>query len=308
MFIKQNIQIGYNSQSRESSNSTIFLKSFSVLMVIFLCSVASMVVRAQDHLPAKKSQSDNSLLSDAIQGEHRNAEQKARDTYRHPLETLSFFEVTPAMTVVEIWPGAGGWYTEILAPYLRDKGKLYAAQFNPDSKVDYFRNALKKFSEKLTAHPEIYDRVAVSTFDPPKLLEIAPAGTVDRVLTFRNVHNWYMQGGGDEKIQAAFSAFYRALKPGGILGIVDHRLPAGRPLSDQEASGYISQAYVIKMAEKAGFKLVATSEINANPKDTANHPKGVWTLPPSLRVGDEDKVKYQAVGESDRMTLKFVKP
>lgn len=256
----------------------------------------------------KKVAESNSSLVDAIASKHRSAEQKARDIYRHPLETLQFFEVEPSMTVVEVWPGAGGWYTDILAPYLRQQGKLYAAQFNADSKVEYFRMGRQKFVEKLASNPEIYDRIALTTFDPPRLVDIAPSGTVDRVLTFRNVHNWYMQGGGDKKMEAAFKAFHRALKPGGMLGVVEHRLPASRPLTDQEDSGYMNEAFVIKIAEKAGFKLLASSDINANPKDTADHPSGVWTLPPSLRLGDKDKAKYQAIGESDRMTLKFIKP
>lgn len=249
-----------------------------------------------------------SSLKAVLKGEHRSEAFVARDKYRNPKETLKFFGVKPKMTVVEIWPGGGGWYTEILAPYLRDKGKLYAAQFNPDSDIKYFQRGRKKFLEKIAAKPDIYDRVEVTTFDPPEHVDIAPPASADYVLTFRNVHNWYMYGSGEERLVSAFKAFYDVLKPGGLLGVVEHRLPASRPLSDQDKSGYMRQDYVIQIAEKVGFKLVDESEINANPKDTADHPKGVWTLPPSLRLKDKDRERYVAIGESDRMTLKFKKP
>lgn len=253
-------------------------------------------------------QAQTGPLQTAIGGDHRTPEFTERDRYRHPRETLEFFGVEPDMTVVEISPGAGGWYTEILAPYLREKGKLYAAQYNAGSTSEYYRESRRKFLAKLAEQPEVYDRVEVTTFNPPEYVDIAPPGSADRVLTFRNVHNWYMRGGGDERVLAAFKAFYRALKPGGVLGVVGHRLPVDRPLSDQAQSGYMRQDYVIGMAEKAGFTLAGKSEINANPKDTADHPEGVWTLPPSLRLGDEKREHYLAIGESDRMTLKFVKP
>ena len=249
-----------------------------------------------------------SPLEAAIGGKHRTPEFVQRDAARHPLETLTFFGIEPGMTVVEIWPGAAGWYTEILAPLLRSQGRLYAAHFNADSTSQYYRESRADFEAKLAANPAVYDRVIVTSFNPPAHVDIAPPGSADRVLTFRNVHNWYMRGGGDERVIAAFEAMFRALKPGGVLGVVDHRLPSDRPLTDQEDSGYMRQDYVIAMAERAGFTLVATSEINANPKDTADHPKGVWTLPPTLRLGDVDRDKYLSIGESDRMTLKFAKP
>ncbi len=161
--------------------------------------------------------------------------------------------------------------------------------------------------EKLDNRPDIYDRVEVTTFNPPEHTTIAPPGSADRVLTFRNAHNWYMRGG-DSRIQTAFEAFYRALKPGGILGVVDHRLPPDQPRSKQRQSGYLHQAYVVEQARQAGFEWLAHSDINANPADGADHPEGVWTLPPTLRLGDKNREKYRAIGESDRMTLKFVKP
>ena len=246
-------------------------------------------------------------LEQAAAGDHRSEAKKARNEDRNPVETLNFFGIKPDMTVVEISPG-GGWYTEILAPYLREEGQLIAAGYDPASDVEYFRKNAARFVDKLSAHPEIYDKVNVTIFQLPDRVEIAEDGSADMVLTFRNVHNWYMRGGGEENLARAFNAFVEVLKPGGILGVVDHRLPADRPAEYQESSGYIHESLVIKAAEKAGFKLAATSDINANPKDTADHPKGVWTLPPTLALKDENKDKYQAIGESDRMTLKFVKP
>lgn len=246
-------------------------------------------------------------LDSIISSPHR-AESAARDIYRNPKATLEFFDVRPNMTVVEIWPGANGWYTEILAPYLRNKGTLYAAHFNADSDSEFYRNARTNFLKKLTASSDLYNKVVVTSFNPPAFVEIAPEGSADRVLTFRSVHSWYMRGGGDERVLSAFSAFYKTLKPGGILGVVEHRLPESRPYADQNTSGYMREDYVIKQAERAGFKLLGKSEINANPADTTLHPQGVWTLPPSLRLGEEQRAHYLKIGESDRMTLKFVKP
>jgi len=239
-----------------------------------------------------------------LEGEHRVEKNVARDIYRHPRETLDFFEVTPDLTVVEIWPGGGGWYTEILAPLLRSHGKLIAAHFSADSNVQYFRKSLTSYQQKLAVHPEVYDQVMFSIFQPPEQLNIAPAGPVDRVLTFRNVHNWMKHGSAEE----AFTAFFNALKPGGILGVVEHRAKPGTDWNNMILSGYVTEQTVKKLAEKAGFTFVAASEINANKKDGTLHPKGVWTLPPSLRLGDERRQHYLSIGESDRMTLKFIKP
>ncbi|MCF6203370.1 MAG: methyltransferase [Methylococcaceae bacterium] len=248
--------------------------------------------------------SDNSLLKRAINGNHRSAEHKSRDQYRHPQETLNFFEVKPDMTVVEIWPGGKGWYTEILAPYLKDKGKLYAAHFSANSDTPYFKKNLKKFKEKTNAQPNIYGKMIISTLQPPKIIDIAPDGSADRVLTFRNIHNWMK----NDQAPAVFKAMFNALKPGGILGIVEHRAIQGSDQDPKATSGYVKQCFVIIMAEQAGFEFVDQSEINANPKDTTIYPEGVWTLPPSLRLKEQDKEKYLSIGESDRMTLKFRKP
>ncbi|PKM11051.1 MAG: methyltransferase [Gammaproteobacteria bacterium HGW-Gammaproteobacteria-3] len=247
---------------------------------------------------------DTSHLEQVLQGAQRSAENKARDRFRHPEQTLKFFAVEDTMTVVEIWPGAGGWYTEILAPYLKDHGKFYAAHFAEDSEVPYFRKSWRQFVDKIHAQPDIYGKLELTALQPPKALQIAPNGTADRVLTFRNVHNWMKGGYAD----AVFTAMYRALKPGGILGVVEHRSQPDATLEQQIESGYVSEAAVIAFAEKAGFKLLDKTDINANSKDTKNYPEGVWTLPPTLRLGDMDKAKYQAIGESDRMTLKFIKP
>jgi len=242
-------------------------------------------------------------LEDVIAGSHRTAEFAARDGSRHPAETLKFFGLERDMTVVELWPG-GGWYTEILAPYLKGKGKLYAAHFSPDADREYFRESRAKFEKKLAADPKLYGGVTVTVLDPPKRVDIAPPGSADMVLTFRNTHNWVQRGAAE----AVFAAAFEALKPGGAFGVVQHRAPKNDDRAAWAKKGYVSEEDTIAMAEAAGFRLLAESEVNANPKDTKDHPEGVWTLPPRLRLGDEDRAKYEAIGESDRMTLKFVKP
>lgn len=251
------------------------------------------------------------LLADAgkekleriVAGEHRPAANKARDVYRHPIQTLQWFGLRDDMTVVEISPG-GGWYTEIIAPFLKSGGKYYAAGFDPKSSVDFFRRGAQRFEEKLKAEPELYGEVVTTVLAPPDRLEIAPPGSADLVLTFRNVHNWMAAGTADD----IFAAMYGALKPGGVLGVVEHRADPGQPLDPKAESGYVAEEQVIAFAQKAGFEFAGRSEINANPKDTKDHPEGVWTLPPTLRLGAQDRERYLAIGESDRMTLKFVKP
>ncbi len=225
-----------------------------------------------------------------------------RDIYRHPAATLEFFGLEPTMTVVEVWPG-GGWYTEILAPYLAG-GKLYAAHFSKDSGIKYFVNSRRAFTEKIKANPDVYQAMTMAEFSPKMNILTVPDGSADRVLTFRNVHNWLSSINEAE----AFALFYKALKPGGVLGVVEHRAKADASWETMKQSGYMTEAYVIALAEKAGFVLDASSEINANPKDSADHPKGVWTLPPTLRMKDKDRAQYLAIGESDRMTLRFKKP
>lgn len=255
-----------------------------------------------DHRP---SPDEPMTLQMAVDSPNRSAENRERDEYRNPKETLEFFEVEPHMTVVEVWPG-GGWYTEILAPYLYTEGTYYAAHFPSDTDSDYYNQARGRFTEKLQQNAA-YNQVQVTDFMPGSHHEIAPEGSADRVLTFRNLHNWYMRDG-EEGLQNAFDAFYEALRPGGILGVVDHRLPEDRDDSDAEVSGYIKQSWAEKYAKEAGFELVASSDINANERDTADYEGGVWTLPPTLREGDENRDEYMDIGESDRFTLKFKKP
>ena len=240
----------------------------------------------------------HAALAAAIADPRRSEANRARDKYRHPAETLQFFGIEPDMTVVEIWPSAG-WYAEILAPLLRDKG-VYIAATQPPGK---YRDATLKL---IASDPARFGKARVTMLEPGKPSAIAPAGSADAVLTFRNVHNLLMAG--DAAATQAFADFYKALKPGGVLGVVDHRLPEGRDSALERSSGYIKRSTVVRLAEAAGFKLAGESEINANPKDSADWLKGVWTLPPSLSQGEADRAKYLAIGESDRMTLKFVKP
>jgi predicted methyltransferase len=224
--------------------------------------------------------------------------QIARDRYRHPAETLAFFGVRPDMTVVEIWPG-GGWYAEILAPMLKGRGRYIAAAQSSGRG--------RESTEKLiAADPARFDRTIVTAFDPKAASTIAPAGSADMVLTFRNVHNFLMAG--DAAAAQAFADFHRALKPGGVLGVVDHRLPEGRHADAERKSGYLKRSTIVRLATTAGFRLAGESEVNANSRDSADWPEGVWTLPPVLRNGETDRARYLAIGESDRMTLKFVKP
>jgi predicted methyltransferase len=242
-------------------------------------------------------------LQEAIAASTRTAANVARDRYRHPFETLTFFGVQPNQTVVEIWPG-GGWYTEILAPYVaRGGGRYYAVGLN-----DNMFNGVRRM---MTANPQLYGQINIATF--PAFDDAAtrvPDGTADVVLTFRNVHNWRMgyQRDRQDYSQEAFRQMFRMLRPGGTLGVVDHRLPEGADAARETSSGYIKTSTVRRLAEAAGFRLVEASEINANPRDTADYPDGVWTLPPALRRGETDRERYLAIGESDRMTLRFVKP
>ena len=246
----------------------------------------------------------DAALQSAIAGDWRSAANRARDQYRHPAETLAFFGLEPDQTVVEITPG-GGWYAEILAPYLRDGGRYVAAVVDPqalaEDRRDYPQRAKDGLEKTFAERPAQFDRATVVAYDPaaPKFGE---PGSADLVVTFRNVHNW--RGAG--QAPRMFEGFFEVLRPGGVLGVVEHRAAAA--VAEDDRSGYVGQDQVIAMAEAAGFRLDATSEVNANPADTKDHPNGVWTLPPSGRHDAADAEKYRAIGESDRMTLRFVKP
>jgi predicted methyltransferase len=253
-------------------------------------------------------QAESAALDAAIAGAHRSAANKARDRYRHPKETLEFFGLRPEMTVVEIWPG-GGWYTDILAPVLRERGKLYAALYGENPPFPYQSREMESFRAKLASAPVIYGDVTITALGFSDELAIAPPGSADLVLTFRNVHNWVAPGyGPPNAAELAFKAFYAALKPGGVLGVVDHRWPDPATEDPQSRNGYVSERRIIELAEAAGLELAGRSDINRNPLDTHDHPEGVWTLPPDLALGERDRDKYLAIGESDRLTLKFVKP
>ncbi|MEO8159819.1 MAG: methyltransferase [Arenimonas sp.] len=245
----------------------------------------------------------SSPLDVALAGDWRSAADKARDRYRHPKETLDFFGVRPDQTVIEIWPG-GGWYAEVLAPMLRADGHYVGVvpKPMPDSPARVARgngNLRAYFS----AHAAQFDRVELRESDDAAP-DFGPPESADAVLTFRNVHNWVMAG----NEQAMFKAMFAVLRPGGTLGVVDHRAAPDQPPAEMKTSGYLPQDYVIALAEGAGFKLEEKSELNANPADTKDYPEGVWTLPPTFTLGDKDRAKYQAIGESERMTLRFRKP
>jgi predicted methyltransferase len=252
-------------------------------------------------LPVSAQDIDPKLRT-LVAGAHRAEANRARDIYRHPLETLSFFGLKEDMKVVEILPGGSGWWTEIIAPYVRERGLYYAAQ--PDrTAYDGAQRGLAAFREKFGATPALYDKIVQTEFKGDQH-RIAPDGSVDMIVSFRNLHNWIEEG----TAEAAHRAFFRALKPGGILGLKDHRARPDLPEADQLKAGYVREDRAIAIAQQAGFRLVSKSEANANPKDTHLHPSGVWSLPPTYRLGDQDRAKYREIGESDRFTLKFVKP
>ncbi|MDB5685724.1 MAG: methyltransferase-like protein [Rhizorhabdus sp.] len=246
--------------------------------------------------PAVTPAKPDPAIVKALADTRRSEANRARDAYRHPAETLAFFDVHPGQTVAEFYPG-GGWYTEVLAPVLKDKGRYVAIP--PASE-----KGLAAFNKMAEEKKAWIGTPLVAPFSATAASTIAP-GSVDRVLTFRNVHNLIMAG--DATVAKAFGDFHAALKPGGILGVVDHRLPEDKDSALEKSSGYIKKSTVIRYAEAAGFKYVGESPVNANPKDTHDWPEGVWTLPPTYQLGDVDRAKYAAVGESDRFTLKFVK-
>jgi len=275
----------------------------SLLALALAATAAAAPVLAVDP-PAASAPAVDAALQAALAGDWRSEDNRVRDAHRHPGETLAFFGIAPGQTVVEISPG-GGWYAEILAPYLRDGGRYLAAVVDPqalaEGRRDYSQRSKDGIEKKFAEAPAQFDRAEVVAYDPaaPKFGE---TGSADLVVTFRNVHNWRGSG----QAEGMFKGFFDVLKPGGVLGVVEHRAKADVAADDR--SGYVGEAQVIAMAEAAGFVLDAKSEVNANPKDTKDHPNGVWTLPPGNNHDAADAEKYRAIGESDRMTLRFVKP
>lgn len=254
----------------------------------------------------------DAALDAAISGAWRSAADKARDQHRHPYETLKFYNLRPGITVLEVSPG-GGWWTEILAPYARATGGKYiatASDLSNPALSQAAKDGRARFEARWAAKPEIYGQVAYANFGAQSGPLGAP-NSVDLVMTARNIHNWMSAGILDRKL----ADFYAVLKPGGVLGIEEHRANAGTQ-DPKAANGYVTEAFVIEAAQRAGFRLDAKSEANANPRDTKDHPFGVWTLPPVRQSAPSgqpanasfDHTKYDAIGESDRMTLRFVKP
>jgi predicted methyltransferase len=294
-----------NRFGKRSRFASLWLASLCMLPLATVAQVAPATTSADqpaDELVPPTSASDftSGQLDDALAGSWRTPSFRARDVYRHPKATLQFFGIRPDQTVIEITPG-GGWYSEILAPLLHDNGHYIAAVEKADAgEAKHDHDALHT---KFAADSAHYGKAQFVEFDPKAPVFGAP-NSADLVLTFRNVHNWVMA----DTAPAMFKAFFTVLRPGGVLGVEDHRASDGAALDLVKASGYLPTSYVEKLATDAGFRLDESSEINANPKDTKNYPKGVWTLPPTLALGEQDKAKYQAIGESDRMTLRFVKP
>ncbi len=273
-------------------------KSTQLTFLLIIAIANSQLANADNHDGAAQL-----TIEQIMVGGHRSAANIARNESRHPVETLEFFGLAPDMTLIEIGP-SGGWYTEILAPYVREHGKYYGAHFSPNSTSAGQRRNLEAFEANIAADPEQYGRVTIRHLLPPHEVAIAPAQSADMAMTFRNVHNWIMAGLEHE----FFEAFYAALKPGGVLGVVEHRAQPNAGMEVMRTTGYVTEAYVKELATAVGFEFVESTEINANPTDLTVYPEGVWTLPPNYRLGDIDRAKYAAIGESDRMTLKFVKP
>ena len=274
---------------------------------LITAAAAFVFIAAPASAPAEDADASwDSAMAAVLAGDHRASSRSgvpnsSRDGARNPAETLKFFGLQPDSSVVEIWP-SGGWYTEIIAPFVAENGQFYGAHFPGGTDMEFFNRARDAYKAKLEAHPEVYGNAQITEMYTGNMA-LAPE-PVDMVLTFRNVHNWMSRDFQDEVMQG----FYDALKPGGVLGIVEHRAAPGSEQDPKAESGYVTEEYTIALAEKAGFVLEAKSEINANPADTRDHPEGVWTLPPTLRLGDEDREKYEAIGESDRYTLRFRKP
>jgi len=292
------------------NHSTSFIKATCLSLAMAAFPLVSSAVEPAAANPIEAGSSTQTItvqkLRAAIEGSWRSEANVARDAWRHPAQVLEFFAVQPQSTVVEITPG-GGWYAEILAPYLREEGRYIAAVVDPQTLAadapgrTYQVRAFDELNAKFAQAPAQFDRAQVVAFDPAKPV-LGPAASADVVVTFRNVHNWRAAG----QAEGMFAAFFAVLKPGGVLGVVEHR--AKGDVAEDDRTGYVGQEQVMALAEAAGFTLSEISEINANPRDSKDHPNGVWTLPPSNKHEAGEATKYQAIGESDRMTLRFVKP
>lgn len=268
---------------------------FAAILLMFAAMLGGQSIHAKNH--------EGVAWNDALTAAHRSDANKARDAYRHPKQTLEFFGLKPNMTVIELWPG-GGWYTEVLAPALADHGQLLVAGFPEGSGGPAYHGKLNtKMLGMIEAEGSALGKVAFGHMDPKHGTLTVPAGGADMVLSFRNFHGWTNA----DQAATVMKLAHTALKPGGVFGVVQHRAAEGSDAKVTAKTGYVPEAYLIDLAQKAGFQLQAKSEINANPKDTKDHEKGVWTLPPGYALGDKDKAKYSSIGESDRMTLKFVK-
>nr|WP_314445488.1 methyltransferase domain-containing protein [uncultured Sphingomonas sp.] len=269
-----------------------------VLLAAGVALAATAACSTQNGAPTL-ARAEQTALAAAVANPARSDANRARDQYRNPAATLSFFGVRPNQTVVELFPG-GGWYSEIVAPYVLNGGGTYYVAAPNERGLTGFKRLVEKDAA-------LYGRARQVTFPVRDTTQTGvPAGSADVVLTFRNVHNWAM--GDQPYADLAFQQIYAMLKPGGVLGIEEHRLPESADSAREKSSGYLKVSTVRRLAEQAGFQYAGSSEVNANPRDTADWPDGVWTLPPTLRLGDKDRAKYVAIGESDRMTLRFVKP
>lgn len=276
-----------------------FKRLSSIAALAVLLSTSALAANGPNSMDA----ATQAKLKIVLAGTQRSDENKTRDQYRHPLEMLRFFGFKQDMAVMEIWPG-GGWWTEILAPLLKEKGQYFAANLDPD-KSEGVKKSVASFQEKLDKDPASYSKAKVVAISPStgKSEPVKP-GTLDMVLTFRNIHNW--MGAGDAK--EMFEVMFKSLKPGGYLGVEEHRGRTDKEQDPKASNGYVREDYAIKLIESVGFKLVATSPVGDNPKDTKDYPKGVWTLPPTFAEGDKDRAKYAAIGEADNFTLLFQRP